>query len=133
MSTTIKLIVSTHQGKLFDEICNYVLIKSKNGDFGVLPNHVPVITTVEDGFVKFVLDGKELYLCVYNSIIEFNNNVMSILAQEAYIGDTMESAIAHLEEVRKERLERNRQTDTDLATLEHELVDNIKKVKAGYL
>ena len=102
MSTTIKLIVSTHQGKLFDEICNYVLIKSKNGDFGVLPNHVPVITTVEDGFVKFVLDGKELYLCVYNSIIEFNNNVMSILAQEAYIGDTMESAIAHLEEVRKE-------------------------------
>ena len=133
MSTTIKLIVSTHQGKLFDEICNYVLIKSKNGDFGVLPNHVPVITTVEDGFVKFVLDGKELYLCVYNSIIEFNNNVMSILAQEAYIGDTMESAIAHLEEVRKERLERNRQTDTDLATLEHELVDNIKKVKAGNL
>lgn len=133
MSTTIKLIVSTHQGKLFDEICNYVLIKSKNGDFGVLPNHVPVITTIEDGFVKFVLDGKELYLCVYNSIIEFNNNVMSILAQEAYIGDTMESAIAHLEEVRKERLERNRQTDTDLATLEHELVDNIKKVKAGNL
>ena len=131
--STIKLIVSTHQGKLFDEICDYVLVKNKNGDFGVLPNHIPLISTVEDGFIKFVFEGKELYLCVYNAIIEFSNNTMSILAQEAYVGESMEDAKGHLEEVRKERLERNRQTETDLATAERELVENIKKAKAGNL
>lgn len=129
--STIKLIVSTHQGKLFDEICDYVLVKNKSGDFGVLPNHLPLISTVEDGFIKFVLDGKELYLCIYNAIIEFSDNVMSILAQEAYIGNSVEDAKHHLEEVRKERLERNRQTDTDLTTLERELVENIRNIKAG--
>ena len=63
MEKEIRLIVSTHQGKLFDEICDYVLVKSKKGEFGILPNHVPTITSLEEGFLKFVRDKKELYLC----------------------------------------------------------------------
>ena len=133
MDKNIKLIISTHQGKLFDEICDYVLVKSKKGEFGILPNHVPTITSLEEGFLKFVRDKKELYLCVYNSVLEFSNNVLTILAQEAHIGETMDAAKNYLEEVRKERLEKNRQTEADLAAGERELIDNIQKAKAGNL
>ena len=45
----------------------------------------------------------------------------------------MQSAEAYLEDIRKSRLEKNRQIETDLATSEHELLENIKKVKAGNL
>ena len=133
MEKTIKLIVSTHQGKLFDEVCDYVLVKSKKGEFGILPNHVPTITSLEEGFIKFVKDKNELYLCIYNSVLEFSNNILTVLAQEAHVGESMESAKGYLEEVRKDRLEKNRQTETDLATGERELMDNIKKAKAGNL
>ena len=133
MNKDIKLIISTHQGKLFDELCEYVLVKSKKGEFGILPNHVATITSLEEGFLKFVRDKKELYLCVYNSVLEFSNNVLTVLAQEAHVGETMEDARTYLEEVRKDRLEKNRQTETDLATGERELMDNIKKAKAGNL
>ena len=51
MADVITLIVSTHQGKLFDEICDYVQVKSKSGEFGILPNHVPMITSFEYGFI----------------------------------------------------------------------------------
>ena len=45
----------------------------------------------------------------------------------------MESAKLFLEEVRKERLEKNRETEAELAAGEKDLLDNIKKAKAGNL
>ena len=60
MEKVIKLVVSTHQGKLFDEICDYVLVKSKAGEFGILPNHVSLITSFEDGFIKLINAVKSL-------------------------------------------------------------------------
>ena len=133
MEKVIKLVVSTHQGKLFDEICDYVLVKSKNGEFGILPNHVSLITSFEDGFIKFVRNNDELYMCLISAVIEFKNNVMTVLAQEAHVGRDMKSAASYLEEIRQERLEKNRIIEADLQTGERELLDNIKKAKAGNL
>ena len=133
MNKEIKLVVSTHQGKLFDEICDYALIKCKTGEFGILPNHVPVLTSFEHGFVKFVHNKEELFICLISAIVEFKNNELTILAQEAHIGKDMTSAAAYLEEVRKERLDKNREIETELASNEKELLENIKKAKAGNL
>ena len=133
MANVINLVVSTHQGKLFDEVCDYVLVKSKAGEFGILPNHIAVITSFEYGFIKFVRNKEELYLCLNSAVIEFLDNTLTVLAQEAHVGRDMQSAAAYLEEVRHERLEKNRQIDTDLAASEHELIENIKKAKAGNL
>lgn len=133
MEKVIKLVVSTHQGKLFDEICDYVLVKSKAGEFGVLPNHVSLITSFEDGFIKFVRNKEELFMCLVSAVIEFKNNVMTVLAQEGHVGRDMESAAAYLEEIRKERLEKNRVLEADLQSVEKDLIDNIKKAKAGNL
>lgn len=133
MEKIIKLIVSTHQGKLFEEECDYILVKSKSGEFGILPNHVPVITSMEEGFLKFVNNNQELYLCLYNGVVEFSNNIMTVLAQEAHIGENMQAALNYLEDIRKERLEKNRQIEADLASSERELIENIKKAKAGNL
>ena len=133
MALEIKLIVSTHQGKLFDEVCDYVLVKSSDGEFGILPNHVAVITSFEFGFLKFVANKEELFLCLQSAIIEFKDNTLTVLAQEAHVGKDMESASRYLEEIRKERLEHNRELETSLAVNERELIENIKKTKAGNL
>ena len=133
MADTIKLIVSTHQGKLFDEVCDYVLVKSKAGEFGVLPNHVALITSFEYGFIKFVQNKKELFLCLQSAVLEFKNNEFTVLAQEAHIGRDKEAAIRHMEEARKTRLEENRKLDADLALQESEIINNLKKSRAGEL
>ena len=133
MANVINLVVSTHQGKLFDEVCDYVLVKSKAGEFGILPNHIAVITSFEYGFIKFVRNKEELYLCLNSAVIEFLDNTLTVLAQEAHVGEDMKSAKEYLEETRKERLENNRKLDADLAINEKELIDNIKKARAGNL
>ena len=129
----IKLVVRTHQGSLFNEECDYIVIKEKEGEFAIFPNHVSVITSFEEGFIKFVLNEKTLYLALCSAIIEFSNNVATVLAQEAHIGQSMKLASEYLNAIRKERLEQNRKLDADLAMNEKELIDNIKKARAGNL
>jgi len=133
MSKTIHLIVTTHQGKMYDEVCDYIVVKAPNGDFGVYPNHVPTITSFDEGYLKLVFEKNTLYMCLTSALIEFSNNVFSVLAQEVHIGRTIESAKEHLEISRKERLEQNRKLEADLALSEKEIIDNIKKAKAGNL
>jgi hypothetical protein len=45
----------------------------------------------------------------------------------------MKSAKEYLEATRKDRLENNRKLDASLAMNEKELIDNIKKARAGNL
>ena len=67
------------------------------------------------------------------NLLPHNQNKCIVLAQEAHIGRDMESAIKHMEIVRNERLEKNRKLDADLTVKEKEIIDNIKKAKAGSL
>ena len=129
----IHITVSTHQGKLFDEICEHVVIKSKDGEFAIYPNHVAVITTFPQGFVKMVRGELVFYISLLSALVEFNKNELTVLAQEAHIGRDKEAAIRHMEEARKTRLEENRKLDADLALQESEIINNLKKSRAGEL
>ena len=131
--SNIHITVATHQGKLFDEVCEHVVIKSKDGEFAIYPNHVAVITTFSDGYVKMVRDEQELFVCLLSALVEFNKNKLTVLAQEAHIGKDKDSAHRHMEEARRNRLEQNRKLDADLALQESEIINNLKKSRAGEL
>lgn len=129
----IHIIVSTHEGRLYDEKCDHVVVKAPDGEFAVYPAHIPVVTSFEFGFVKLVRDKDVYFISLCSAAIVFNQNEMTVLAQEAHIGRNEESAKAHLEALRKERLEHNRKLDADYTEAEKDMVDNIKKAKAGNL
>ncbi len=130
----MKIIISTHQGNLYNEEVDYVVVHSnQDGEFAIMENHVPVVTVMEEGYIKLVRDTNEFYVVIVSGILEFHNNAVTVLVQEAQIGQDSQSAKAHLEEIRKERLERNRQEVTDFTQKEKELRDHLKKANAGSL
>ncbi|MBQ9449036.1 MAG: F0F1 ATP synthase subunit epsilon [Acholeplasmatales bacterium] len=130
----MKVVVSTHQGVLYDEEVEYFVVHDQeDGEYAVLKDHVPVISVLEFGYVKLV-DGKnEIYISIISGIVEFHDNVATILVQEAQSGSSLESAKRNLEAARKERLERNRQETTDFTQKERELREHIKNSGAGQL
>lgn len=130
----MKIIVSTHQGNLYNEEVDYLVVHSNtDGDFGIMQNHVPVVSVMEEGYIKLVRDDIELYIVVLSGILEFSNNVATILVQEAHIGQNIESALEHLNAIRKEKLERNRKEGSDFTKKEKELRDHLKNSGAGSL
>ena len=130
----MKIVVSTHQGVLYNEVIDYVVVHDQDdGEYAIMENHIPVVSVMEEGYLKLVKGNFELYVLVVSGILEFHDNFCTVTVQEAQAGRTLESTKAHLAEVRKERLERNRKESTDFTEKVKELSEHIKKANAGNL
>jgi F-type H+-transporting ATPase subunit epsilon len=128
----MKINVVTPSGELYNENIDYVVVSSKmNGEFAILKDHIPVISSIDVGYVKMVRDEKELYTVIINGVVEHSNNIINVIAQEAHVGMSKTSAMDHLNTVREERIEENRRRNFDFAKAERELKKSIKKAKAG--
>ncbi len=129
----MKFLVSTHQGQLYDEELDYVIVHLSDNEFAILKDHIPLVCVIPAGYIKMVLGTEELYLALSNGFLEFKNNVVTIIAQEAHVGKSEDSAREQLEQIRKDRLEVNRKDEGDFVKQELDLAENLKKAKAGNL
>ena len=129
----MKFLVSTHQGKLYDEELDHIIVHMVDNEFAILKDHIPLVCVIPYGYIKMVLGNDVLYLALSNGVLEFKNNVSTIRAQEAHAGKSEDSARDHLNAIRKERLELNRKDQGDFTKQESDLLDNLKKARAGRL
>ena len=130
----MRIVCSTHQGVLYNDELDYVLIHNdKEGEFTIMENHVPIVSVMDSGYIKLVRDKDELFIVVTAGIIEFHDNVATVLCQEAQIGKTSASAMTHLKETRKEHFEKNKIENVESTKKEQELYENIKNSGAGKL
>lgn len=129
----MKFLVSTHQGLLYDEELDYVVVHTEDNEFALMKDHIPLVCVISSGYVKMVRDQDIYYLALSNGILEYKNNVIQIIAQEAHIGVDEVRAKTHLDEVRKDRLEQNKKESSDFTKKESELIENLRKAKAGRL
>lgn len=129
----MKIVVSTHQGKLYDEEIDYVVVHTREGEFAILKDHIPVISVINEGYVKMVNSEVDVFIVIYKGLLEFHNNVVNVLAQEAHAGRDLKEAYSTMEHLREERRESNRKETTDFTKMEKDLRDNLKKANAGDL
>ena len=88
MTNKFELSVISAESKVFEGEVENVLVPGMVGDFLVLPNHAPCISSIRPGFLEFS-DGsssKHRYF-VSGGIIEVINNTVSLLVDKAITGD----------------------------------------------
>ena len=88
MINKFELSVISAESKVFEGEVENVLVPGMVGDFLVLPNHAPCISSIRPGFLEFS-DGsssKHRYF-VSGGIIEVINNTVSLLVDKAVTGD----------------------------------------------
>ena len=130
----MKISVVTPRGELYNEEVDYVVITSEmNGEFAIMKDHIPIISSIDTGYVKMVTGETEIYIVIINGIVEHQNNVVNVIAQEAQIGMNKDSAMKHLTDLRIERIEENKRRSVDFFQAEQELKKGVKKAKAGKL
>ena len=88
MTNKFELSVISAESKVFEGEVENVLVPGMIGDFLVLSDHAPCISSIRPGFLEFS-DGaskKQKYF-VSGGIIEVINNVVSVLVDYAIAGD----------------------------------------------
>ncbi len=130
----MNISIVTPDGELYNEIVNAVIVSSSNnGDYELLTDHLPIISTIDTGYVKLTQEKLVYYVVIINGVVENHHNQITIIAQDAFIGDSKESAMENLMEIRRNRLEENRVRNIELAKAEKELQKQIKQTGAGQL
>lgn len=125
--------VLTQQGKTLSDEIDFAVVKSQDGEIGILDNHAPIVVSVKQGHVKLERGAAVTYLVLEQAIVEFRDNVLSILALEAQIGQSLDQAKKAFDAMKKEKLELTKKENIDFSKLEKELKENIMKSKAGQL
>ena len=88
MTNKFELTIISAESKVFDGEVENVLVPGMIGDFLVLSNHAPCISSIRPGFLEFSEGTKEKKrYFVSGGIIEVINNVVSVLVDYAIDGD----------------------------------------------
>jgi F-type H+-transporting ATPase subunit epsilon len=129
----MKFNVLTQEGKTYTDECQYVVIKNRDGELAILKDHIPIIVYVSEGYVKFVDQQNVNFLVVEQGVVEFKDNVLTVLALEAQMGKTFDQAKNAFDTSKNEKLQLTKKENVDFSKQERELKENITKGRAGNL
>ena len=88
MTNKFELTIISAESKVFDGEVENVLVPGMIGDFLVLSNHAPCISSIRPGFLEFSEGtGQKKRYFVSGGIIEVINNEVSVLVDYAIVGD----------------------------------------------
>ena len=88
MTNKFELSIISAESKVFEGKVENILVPGMVGDFLVLSNHAPCISSIRPGFLEFSegTSDKQRYF-VSGGIIEVINNMVSVLVDSAVAGD----------------------------------------------
>lgn len=99
MATKLKLEIVTPEAVTFSEDVEMVTLPGIEGEMGIYPDHVPLMTQVVPGEITVRKDGRDSYLAVGEGFVEITPVRVSILTDMAVKADSIDEAKA--EEARR--------------------------------
>ena len=130
----MNIVIVTPDGELYnEEVSSIIVSSSNNGDYEILKDHIPIVSTIDTGYIKLVQDKMVFYVVVINGVVEHFNNKITVVSQDAFIGTSKEDAFKNLYDIRNARTEENKKRNVELAKAERELRKQIKMTGAGQL
>src|SRR2546430_11778721 len=94
MAATLKLEIVTPEEKIYSEDVSMVTLPGSEGELGVYPNHVPVMTTLKPGELRVIKDGRETAMAVGEGFVEIKADVVSVLTDMALEPEKIDIAAA---------------------------------------
>jgi F-type H+-transporting ATPase subunit epsilon len=83
MAEKLELEVVTPDRLVVKEPVDIVMAIGALGEFGILPNHIPFLTTLQPGELRYRKDGQLEYMAVTGGFAEISDNKVTILAEAA--------------------------------------------------
>src|SRR5436190_279100 len=89
---TLKLEIVTPEAKIYSEDVEMVTLPGSEGDLGVYPRHVPLMTTLKPGELRIRKDGRETSMAVGEGFVEIKGDAVSVLTDMALDADKIDEA-----------------------------------------
>src|SRR6185436_13210909 len=99
MASTLKLEIVTPEGVTYSEDVEMVTLPGSEGELGVYPNHVPLMTQVVAGEITARRNGSDEWLAVGDGFVEITGERVAVLTDMALKAENIDEVKA--EEARR--------------------------------
>ena len=129
MAETLRLNIVTPYETVFNEDVNMVTLPGIDGDMGVYPQHIRLITQIVPGEVIINQNGQERALAIGEGLVEITGTSVSIVTDMAIPSDGIDEAKA--EEARRRATARLEEkiADEEVASVNASLAKSLAQLK----
>ena len=83
MAGTLRLEIVTPESRAYSDDVELVLLPAVEGEMGIYPQHIPLITQLKPGELVVTKDGKQFALAVGEGFVEVTGTKVSVLVDMA--------------------------------------------------
>lgn len=129
-ANTLRLEIVTPEENIFSGDVDMVTIPGADGEFGVYPLHVPIMTPLVPGELKISEQGKsDTYLAMGEGFVEVTADSVSILTDMATYESQIDEAVVQAAiERAQQRIKEERLGGEELAIVQASLNKSLAKI-----
>lgn len=118
---TLRLQIVTPETTAYSEDVDFVVLPGSEGELGVYPRHVPVLTTLKPGELRVLKDGRETLLAVGEGFVEIKADAVSVLTDMALESAQIDTAAAEAAVARAKAAMQEDHTAEEVAAIQASL------------
>jgi F-type H+-transporting ATPase subunit epsilon len=129
MADTLRLEIVTAEGQVYAEDVEMVTLPGVTGEFGVYPQHVPLITQLVPGEIIVRQGGHETFFATGGGLIEITGNSVAILTDLAVQADKIDEAKAEEARQRAEARLKDKLSNEEVAHINASLARSLAQLR----
>jgi F-type H+-transporting ATPase subunit epsilon len=129
MANTFKLEIVTPEANIYSEEVEMVTLPGSEGEMGVYPMHVPLMTQVNAGELVVRKGGHDYFLAVGEGFVEITADHVAVLTDMAMKADDIDETKAEEARKRAEARLAEKLSGEEQATVQASLMHSLAQLK----
>jgi len=129
MAETLRLEIITPTATVYAEDVHMVTLPVLEGQIGIYPQHVRLITQVVPGEIIVQRDAQETFFAVGGGLVEVDAQHVAIITDMAIAADSIDEAKAEEAKARAEARLREKISDEEVASVNASLVRSLAQLQ----
>ena len=125
---TIKLEIVTPEAKIYSEDVDMVTLPGIEGEMGIYPMHIPLMTQVAAGEVAARKGGQDYFLAVGDGFVEVTGDRVAILTDMAIRAENIDETKAEEARKRAEARLSEKLSEEETATVQAALLNSLTQL-----
>ena len=126
---TIKLEIVTPEAKTFSDNVEMVTLTGIDGEMGILPQHMPLMTQLVAGEIHVKKGGENIFLAVGDGFVQVTGERVAILTDMAVRAENIDEAAAEEAQRKAEARLSQQLSEEESATVHAALAHALTQIK----
>ena len=130
MAMTVQLDVVSAEERIFSGLVESIQVTGSEGELGILPGHIPLLTVIKPGMVRIVKQfGEEHLIYVAGGVLEVQPHTVTVLADVAIRAEDLDEQAALAAQKKAEEAMQHAGADFNYAEAAAQLAEAIAQLR----